>query len=141
MTVRLRAHHLLCLLTYAGKGYTPAFTANFDVIADRLDQGEDIGIVAGSDDICEALLCEAAPHCLKESPTRRDRQAARDVTALLGTPIRPGAGLSLSRERLALMREAFSAGAIRSACAGCEWHDLCSGIASRDYDGVRISGR
>ena len=25
MTIRLRAHHLLCLLTYAGKGYSPAF--------------------------------------------------------------------------------------------------------------------
>lgn len=141
MTVRLRAHHLLCLLTYAGKGYTSAFTANFDAIADRLDSGEDIAIVAGSDDICEALLCEAAPHCLEENPAGRDRQAAGDIAALLGLPIHPGASLSLSHDRLALMREAFSAGEIRSACAGCEWYDLCSSIASRDYDSVRIAGR
>ena len=30
MTIKLRAHHLLCLLTYVGKGYSPAFTANYD---------------------------------------------------------------------------------------------------------------
>ena len=29
MTVRLRAHHLLCMLTYVGKGYSPAFCAGF----------------------------------------------------------------------------------------------------------------
>ncbi len=41
VTVRLRAHHLLCLLTYVGKGYTPAFTANYDAVVARLDAGED----------------------------------------------------------------------------------------------------
>ena len=37
MTVRLRAHHLLCMLTYVGKGYTAAFTANYDRIVERLN--------------------------------------------------------------------------------------------------------
>ena len=39
MTVRLRAHHLLCLLTYVGKGYSPAFTANYDKVVRRLGEG------------------------------------------------------------------------------------------------------
>ena len=42
MTVRLRAHHLLCLLTYVGKGYSPAFTANYDKMVKRLAGGEDV---------------------------------------------------------------------------------------------------
>ncbi|WP_292282104.1 DUF1284 domain-containing protein, partial [Mesorhizobium sp.] len=64
MTVRLRAHHLLCLLTYVGKGYSPAFTANYDVVVKRLAGGEDILIVSGPDDICAPLLSESEPHCL-----------------------------------------------------------------------------
>ena len=32
MTVRLRSRHLLCLLTYKGEGYRPAFV-NLDRIA------------------------------------------------------------------------------------------------------------
>ena len=50
MTVRLRPHHLLCLLTYVGKGYSPAFTANYDAIAMRIEQGEELLIVSGPDD-------------------------------------------------------------------------------------------
>ncbi len=38
--VRLRAHHLLCLLTYVGKGYSEAFVRRADALAARLSAGE-----------------------------------------------------------------------------------------------------
>ncbi len=59
MTVRLRGHHLLCMLTFVGKGYSPAFVENYDRIAGRLSEGEDILLVDGPDDICAPLLCGA----------------------------------------------------------------------------------
>ncbi|RUZ88238.1 DUF1284 domain-containing protein, partial [Mesorhizobium sp. M7A.F.Ca.US.006.01.2.1] len=67
MTIKLRAHHLLCPLTYVGKGYSPAFTANYDRVAERLSRGEDILLVSGPDDVCAPLLDEPEPHCLNES--------------------------------------------------------------------------
>ncbi|TJU92322.1 MAG: DUF1284 domain-containing protein, partial [Mesorhizobium sp.] len=66
MTVRLRAHHLLCLLTYVGKGYSPAFTANYDKVVKRLGEGEAVLIVSGPDAICAPMLDEREPHCLGE---------------------------------------------------------------------------
>ena len=78
MTVRLRPHHLLCLLTYVGKGYSAAFVANYDAIARRLSRGEHIEIVDGPDDICRPLLGEPEPHCWRDSVIVRDEQAARD---------------------------------------------------------------
>ena len=39
MTVRLRPHHLLCLLSYIGRGYSPAFSANMTRVARRLGAG------------------------------------------------------------------------------------------------------
>jgi len=53
--VRLRAHHLLCILTFAGKGYSPAFVANMAGVVARIGAGEPIEVVAGPDDICAPL--------------------------------------------------------------------------------------
>ena len=65
MTVALRAHHLLCMLTYVGKGYSAEFAHNFDGLASRLAAGEEVLLVEGPDAIC-APLCEsegACAHC------------------------------------------------------------------------------
>ncbi len=129
MTVQLRPHHLLCLLTYSGHGYSPAFTANFDAIAERLAHGEDVRIVAGPDEICAPLLSDLEPHCRRDSVTERDRLAARAVGDLLDCSIDVGRHLRLDPPTLSRMREAFAAGGIRAACVGCQWNDLCSAIA------------
>lgn len=138
MTVRLRPHHLLCLLTYAGKGYSPEFAANYDLIAERITRGEDVLIVDGPDDICAPLLDEPEPHCWRESVTERDVLAAHDLDRLLAMPIRAGISLSLEQDFLHRMRTAFAEGSTRQACAGCEWSELCSSIASDAFRGVTI---
>jgi hypothetical protein len=138
MTVRLRSHHLLCLLTYVGKGYSAAFIANYDAITKRLGRGEDILIVSGPDDICQPLLGEAEPHCLRESAAGRDELAARDVGRLLARPIRAGARFSLDAATLTGLRAAFSAGVTREACQGCEWANLCTTVAAGGYRDVRL---
>ncbi len=138
MTVRLRSHHLLCLLTYVGKGYSAAFTANYDVIAKRLGRGEDILVVSGPDDICQPLLGEADPHCLREGAAGRDELAARDVGKLLARPIRAGVRFSLDTATVDRLRTAFSARVTREACQGCEWADLCTTVAASGYSDVRL---
>ncbi|WP_026379800.1 DUF1284 domain-containing protein [Afifella pfennigii] len=138
MTIRLRPHHLLCLLTYVGKGYSPAFTSNYDVIAGRLAQGEDVLIVAGPDDICAPLLGEEDAHCWRASVRVRDSLAARDLRRLMPGPVRAGTTITLGPELLRAMRGAFAAGKTRSACLGCQWSDLCSAVAASDYRGVVI---
>ncbi|MDX8499209.1 DUF1284 domain-containing protein [Mesorhizobium sp. VK4C] len=138
MTVRLRAHHLLCLLTYVGKGYSPAFTANYDKVVGRLGEGEAVLIVSGPDDICAPMLDEPESHCLRESAAERDRLAARDVRALLGRPIEAGGPLVLDASSLARMRTAFSSGQTRQACSGCEWSDLCSAVAGGGFHDTRL---
>lgn len=138
MTIRLRPHHLLCLLTYVGKGYTPAFTANYTVIAGRLSRGEEIEIVSGPDDVCAPLLSEAEQHCFNDSVVERDRLAARDVGALVGQAIAPGTIVRLEPDRLAEMRAGFATGQVREACVECEWSDLCSAIAADGYGGTLV---
>ncbi|WP_438749704.1 DUF1284 domain-containing protein [Pararhizobium sp. O133] len=139
MTVRLRPHHLLCMLTFIGKGYTEAFTENYVRIAARLSDGEDILVVEGPDDICAPLLDEPDPHCWRKSVTDRDERARKAVEALLGRPAGPGAVICPDAEFLARMRDAFAAGTIRKACHRCEWSALCTNVASSGYDGVLVA--
>lgn len=138
MTIRLRPHHLLCLLTYVGKGYSAAFTANYDAIAARIGDGEDLLIVAGPDDICAPLLDDAEPHCHRDSVIERDRLALRDLGELLTPPPVLGGSVALDPALLRQMREAFTTGRTRAACVGCEWHGLCTGISAGGYAGAVI---
>jgi uncharacterized protein len=141
LTINLRSHHLLCLLTYAGEGYSPAFTAGFDSIAARVSAGEDILLVAGPDDICAPLLDSPDAHCRRQSVAARDVQAAEALTALLERGIRPGERLALDAPAVTRLRQAFLAGAIRQACTGCEWARSCTAIAADGYRQTRLATR
>ena len=136
MTVRLRPHHLLCMLTYVGKGYSPAFIANMTSVAARLGAGEEIELVAGPDDICAPLLDGDDPHCHRASVMARDRAAAGAIGRLLEVDPKTGARLALDVDLLHRLRVAFASGRIRSACAGCDWVGLCDSIAAAGFDGA-----
>ncbi|SIR10679.1 hypothetical protein SAMN05880582_106200 [Rhizobium sp. RU20A] len=139
--VRLRAHHLLCMLTFIGEGYSPTFVAEYRRIVARLGAGAEIEIVAGPDDICAPICHAAGEHCHNESVQDRDRRAAASVTALLGIEIAPGARFRLDAARLSRLRHAFATGTIRAACADCEWAPLCDGIAASGFEGVLLACR
>ncbi|WP_152046014.1 DUF1284 domain-containing protein [Aureimonas psammosilenae] len=140
MTIRLRAHHLLCVLTYVGRGYTPAFTANYDAIAERLSQGEPITVIDGPDDICRGWIDDPDAHCRLPRLHARDGAAASDLTVLLRRPVQPGLTLVPDASLLSHLRAAFAANEIRLACAQCQWSDLCTNIAEAGYSGVRVAG-
>ncbi|WP_081157975.1 DUF1284 domain-containing protein [Ensifer aridi] len=131
--VRLRGHHLLCLLTFVGEGYTPSFTRNYRRIAERLSAGEAIEIVDGPDDICSPMLDLPEAHCRNESVRNRDGRALAAVADQLGVSLGFGSILVLDSERLRRLRTAFTAGAIRAACEGCEWSSLCTRIAREGF--------
>ena len=138
MTVRLRAHHLLCMLTYVGKGYSPAFVENYQVIAARLSAGEEIEVVAGPDDICGPLTADPRAHCHGASVIARDREAADAIARLIGSPLSPGARIAPTLALIESLRANFATGEIRSACSGCEWLDLCDQVAGDCFVSARV---
>lgn len=138
MTIRLRGHHLLCMLTFVGKGYTADFTAKYRLIAARLSAGEAIEIVDGPDDVCQPLLAKPTAHCRQDSVLDRDAKALTAVSALLARPVATGCVIVPDAAFLAQMRAAFASGSVRAACAACEWGPLCDTIAAGGYDGVLV---
>lgn len=139
MTVQLRPHHLLCLLTYAGKGYSPEFVSNLDQIVSRIAvDHERIEIVDGPDDVCVPMLSGPDCHCRSSNIQLRDSQATEALSELLQEPIVREARIVLSGDRLLIMRQAFTAGTIRKACAGCSWAAVCDATARSGFEGTRL---
>jgi uncharacterized protein len=132
--IRIRPHHLLCMLTFAGKGYSPEFVANFERIAGLIAAGDQtVEIVLGPDDICAPLLADSNCHCENPRVSERDRLAAEALTDLLKQPVQENTRLYLSPNTLNRMREAFAAGTIRKACQGCQWSPFCDAIAEDKF--------
>lgn len=133
-SVRLRPHHLLCMLTYLGKGYTPTFIKNFDALATRIASGEMIQVVHGPDDVC-APLHSGIPgyHCVDGEISLRDTFATQDLEALLDIGLRKNMRLQVDAERLTQMRQAFQAGTIRRACKKCLWDNVCTEVAQNAF--------
>jgi uncharacterized protein len=143
VTIRLRPHHLLCMLTFAGKGYSPDFIANFDRITAQIASGnQTIELTFAPDDICAPLLADASYHCRNTSISERDSLAAEALTELLQEPVQPGTSLTLTTSTLDRMRHAFHSGSIRKACHGCQWSPLCDSIAANNFiDTHLLAGR
>jgi hypothetical protein len=140
MAVRLRAHHLLCMLTFVGRGYTPAFSANYERIIARLNVGEPVELVEGPDDVCAPMLKERGSHCRTESVAQRDAKASAALAQRLGLVLEQGRRIVLTAETLAQMRAAYAEGAVRAACTGCEWAPFCTDITGQGFEGTRLSG-
>lgn len=139
MTVALRGHHLFCVLTYVGEGYSPAFVANLDETVARLTAGEEAEIVSGPDEVCAALLAEdACAHCLSPRVALRDERALAAAGRILGRPLQPGDRLALDAATVERLRGAFLGRSRLKACNGCEWTELCRAVVRSGFNGAKL---
>ncbi|WP_186424377.1 DUF1284 domain-containing protein [Pannonibacter sp. I15F10I1] len=138
MTIRLRGHHLLCMLTFVGEGYSPRFVANYARVIRRMRAGEPVLIVQGPDDICAPLLAGDAPHCHRDSVVERDRLALESAGTLLGRRLEAGSEVIVDGDMLNRMQRGFVSGELRPACSGCEWSGLCDKVAEAGFEGTRL---
>lgn len=151
-TVRLRGHHLLCILTYIGHGYTPAFTKNMTAVIGRINQGTEIQIVSGTDDICDPMLNDVSHHCDNNDVTERDNVALITVSVALSRHVQVGDALSLSGDDVQTLHRAFVQNPsihhrnardicvpFRAACHACPWEETCTEIAGTGFKGKILS--
>ncbi len=141
MPVRLRGHHFLCILTYRGVGYTPAFVDNMTAIVEAIDAGRTVVLAEGPDDICGALSTDDRQACNHDCgcPETRalDAEAVAQVSSLLGRDL--DGPLVLTASMIAALREAFAGGTIRAACRDCRWGEFCTRIAEEAFAGTRLA--
>ncbi|MCD4733449.1 DUF1284 domain-containing protein, partial [bacterium] len=89
--LHLRPHHLLCLLSFSGKGYSPQFIERMKEIQQAYFNGETrIEIALGVDDVCE-FCPELIEDCCDRLVGISDRELDRRASHTLG--IEPGSYL------------------------------------------------
>ncbi|MFB9150562.1 DUF1284 domain-containing protein [Roseovarius ramblicola] len=133
--LRFRPHHFLCVLGFAGKGYSDRFTANMARIVRgglRAADGDEtvIEVVTASDDICAPCPKRRGARC--DSQEKVARLDARHAAAL---GLRAGDRLTWD-EAQARIRRAVAPGDLSSLCTGCQWLDLglCEAALARLHD-------
>lgn len=121
--MRIRAHNLLCIQGFVGKGYSPAFVANMKAIVGGLGGTTEVTVLAEPDRLCEACPNLKAGGCaLHGAGTERGIVAQdRDVLRRLG--LREGEtvpwGGILDRIRAAVGPDDLDA-----ICGSCPWLPL-----------------
>lgn len=138
--IRLRGHHLLCMLTWAGRGYSEEFTALFDKVVPAIRNGAIIEIVKGPDDLCQTLDPQTTPdyHCLGENELWRDDNAIASINERLGLSLAIGGRFTVDEAMLGTLQAEYKSGAIRPACERCQWRDFCTEIADDDFKVTRF---
>ncbi|WP_284641352.1 DUF1284 domain-containing protein [Paenibacillus silviterrae] len=116
MTVRLRGHHLLCLLGYRGMGYSKAYTENMTAVYGRLrdNPSTSVTIVEGVDDLCSCFPSDQEYHCDREGVFRHDRLVLDHLGLSFGDTLAWEQLLERIRRWVAPER-------IGEWCAGCRW--------------------
>lgn len=140
LPVRLRGHHFLCVLTYRGAGYTPAFVSNMTVKVEAIRTGATVKLVEGPDDICNGFTetCRAAcdHDCNARETAAMDRLAVAAVEEQLGRALTTDAPLTIAEVKE--LRAAFKQKTIRTACTDCSWKVFCDSIAESGFAGTLL---
>lgn len=126
-TIRLRGHHLLCLLGYRGMGYSADFCVNMTEIYEvlRAKPETEIELITGPDDICKAYPTDKWNHC-------EGNVYNTDEAILLKLGLAPGNRGSW-REMCSRIADKVVPADISQLCATCPWESY--GVCQ---EGVRL---
>jgi hypothetical protein len=125
--LRLRAHHLGCVLGFAGHGYDGPFTANLAAVAARVRDDPDLPIlvVDGMDDVCGPCPHRAGDACARASVSG-SAVRIHDQAFLRALSLVPGDRVAPAAIRSRLAADANARQALRKACSGCPWTAVCT---------------
>lgn len=133
--INLRPHHLLCLLTFVGRGYSDSFALRLLGVVESLKRGTHARLIAGPDSICAGLLgCRNDDgHCRQTSAAERDETALALLQPFFEHRLETGAEIPDLRTRRPALRAAYRDGAFQAACLDCPWQGFCRKIAEGGY--------
>lgn len=129
--IYFRPHHFLCALCFQGRGYSPAFVANFQTIMNVLtschgDQTP-IHIINHTDSICAPCPNRRDKNCTtQEKITALDHAHAHALEIKPDTTVTWGEAKQLIAEKISLEK-------FHEICATCSWKELgiCEGVLTR----------
>ena len=122
MKIKLRGHHLLCLLGFQGYGYSEDFVLNMDKI-NNLRKSKDcvISLTNEPDDICSAC-----PN-LKNNKCENEKQ--NEIIVNMDNEVLSKLKMDLEYNSPDLFKEVLlkfnSLNSVKNICNNCKWENKC----------------
>lgn len=125
-TLHLRPHHILCLQTFRGSGYSPDFVSGMKKILAALKENAEtsLQIVNTCDDICHLCSNRNGWSCTSLRPSIFDVLVSGRYNILPGKEYTWKALLS--------MLPPLSLELLEECCPNCQWLSLCRQIVSEE---------
>jgi len=134
----IRAHHLLCVLGFRGKGYSREFVENMGEVVQRLQSHPEDYIVIED---CPDDICQACPHNTDEGCTRAEGGEAgvrdRDHALLQRLGLAPKTEIAVASVYDGIKKHVTRDFMHRHVCRACEWEAL--GHCREGLDELRAS--
>lgn len=119
-TLKIRAHHGMCLRYFEGKGYDHGFTRHMQKVSECLKEDTRIQVVDQADVICQNCPNLTAGVCESREKVRNYDQGVLDACNLGAGAVLTWGGFSrLVEEKL------LCAGKRSDICGDCQWNDVC----------------
>ncbi|HWL11811.1 MAG TPA: DUF1284 domain-containing protein [Ureibacillus sp.] len=114
--IKLRGHHLFCLLGYRGMGYSPEYVENMTRIHQRLRNNPEtwIQIVNGPDQLCEKFPLTGEYHCKNTAIYDRDEAILEKMNLQIGQILK-------WEEIEARVLKQITPSDIQTVCKTCTW--------------------
>ncbi len=123
--MRLRAHHLLCILGFRGLGYDEKFIKGMEMVIQKIKKNPDLKIrlTEGCDDICSACPFNIEGFCGNEAVGGEEavRRKDREVGERLELGARKEYGI---RRILNLIKKKIKPGDLSDICGDCPWLEM-----------------
>ncbi|MCM8814962.1 MAG: DUF1284 domain-containing protein [Candidatus Omnitrophica bacterium] len=122
--LKIRPHHLFCLLGFKGIGYSETFVKNMDKILNMIKEDPElkVNLVMGGDDICAFCPYFSNMKCVKKSDSEiilRDKE--RRIISIMDVDIPSSAKLS---ELYKKIRDRFAVDMLDNLCKDCQWYSM-----------------
>jgi hypothetical protein len=125
-TIKIRAHHLLCLQGYQGYGYSNGFVDDLERIQKFIMASSDleVQVVAENDLICNCCPNRGETGCQKDANANK-RIQSMDLKILERLNLKPGTK-DITENFLNLINTNFKTYLnIQDICGNCQWTEKC----------------
>jgi hypothetical protein len=128
--VKLRAHHLLCIEGFVGKGYSDDFVSNMKSVIEKLDKNPEVLLAYNSDEICKK--CPKNINNICSSVGGENEVKKMDLAVFKAISFKSGDCVSYSSLKKAVNERFKKKSELAEICGVCSWKETCPFYTSKD---------
>lgn len=119
-SMKLRAHHGMCLKFFEGKGYSDGFTSHMQSVLDMLQDNPELQIVAEGD-----MICNKCPNLKAGKCNTFDLVRNYDSQVLLLCGLSENMEINWKEFSKLIEERILAEGKRENICGNCEWTKIC----------------